>query len=420
MLSQVTAVLGSQWGDEGKGKIVDVLCQEFEICARFNGGSNAGHTIVVDGKKFAFHLLPIGIVNPNSICLIGNGCVIHLPTLFEELEQLEKSGVSFNGRLLISDRAHLVFNFHQIVDGLNENELGAQKIGTTRRGIGPSTMDKMNRNGIRVVDLYSSRFPEKLQALIHSVQSRFQFDYDINGEIQRYTKYAERLKEFVIDGIEWINRQYGLGKKILLEGANAAMLDIDFGTYPYVTSSHPTVGGCLIGLGFSVKKLGDVIGVVKAYTTRVGEGPFPSELKNEEGEHIRKVGHEYGTTTGRPRRCGWLDIVVLRYSCLINGYTCLNLTKLDVLSGMSTVKIAVEYISEGKRLASMPSSLELLQNISVEYEVLDGWKEDISRYRTFTELPVNCQNYVRRIEQLLAVPIKWIGVGDSRDALIYL
>jgi len=198
------------------------------------------------------------------------------------------------------------------------------------------------------------------------------------------------------------------------------MLDIDFGTYPYVTSSHPTVGGCLIGLGFSAKKLGDVIGVVKAYTTRVGEGPFPSELKNEEGEHIRKVGHEYGTTTGRPRRCGWLDIVVLRYSCLINGYTCLNLTKLDVLSGMSTVKIAVEYISEGKRLASMPSSLELLQNISVEYEVVDGWKEDISRYRTFTELPVNCQNYVRRIEQLLAVPIKWIGVGDSRDALIYL
>jgi len=420
-LSQVVVVLGSQWGDEGKGKIVDVLAQEYDVCGRFNGGSNAGHTIFVNDVKFAFHLMPSGILNPTMECIIGNGCVVHLPTLFKELQQLDDKKVKYEGRLFISDRAHLVFDFHQTIDGLNELSLGESKIGTTRKGIGPAYIEKMNRSGIRVGDLSSPDFPDKLKRIVLTAQSRFHFEYNLDEETKKYAEYAQKIAPYVVDSVDFINQKYKEGKKILLEGANAAMLDIDFGTYPYVTSSNPTIGGCVTGLGLSPKKIGDVIGVVKAYTTRVGEGPFPTELSYEntpQGKALRDVGREFGTTTGRPRRCGWLDTVVLNYTNLLNGYTSINLTKLDILTGFDTLKIGYQYKYNGKALTSMPSSLDVLSHVEVQYEELPGWKEDISKIEKFEDLPKNCQNYVNRIEELLNVPIKWIGVGAGRHSLI--
>jgi len=418
-LTQVTAVLGAQWGDEGKGKIVDVLAHAFDVCARYNGGSNAGHTIIADGKKFAFHLLPSGILNPKAECIIGNGCVVHLPTLEKELAALEANGVSWKGRLFLSDRAHIVFDFHQKIDGMREQELGSSKIGTTGRGIGPAYCEKANRSGIRIGDLrYMSEFRGKLVRIVEGAKRRFQFDYDIDSEVQRYEKYSNFFGECIVDGVYWINERYNQGKKILVEGANAALLDLDFGTYPYVTSSNPTVGGCITGLGISANKLGDVIGVIKAYTTRVGEGPFPTELKDSVGDDIRTKGGEFGTTTGRPRRCGWLDLVVMKYSHTLNGYSSLNLTKLDILSGHDQVKVAVGYRHEGKDLPYMPASLEVFSKVEVVYETLPGWKEDISKCTSFDQLPANAQKYVKFIEDYLKVPVRWIGVGPARQSLL--
>jgi adenylosuccinate synthase len=415
--------LGSQWGDEGKGKIVDIFSKYFDICARFNGGSNAGHTIVIDGKKFAFHLIPSGILNEKAKCIIGNGCVVHIPTLLEELNDLKSKGINCDGRLFISDRAHIVFDFHQIIDGMSEIELGSEKIGTTKKGIGPAYIEKMNRSGIRFSELRNFEdFSKKLRNIVKKAQIRFKFDYNVENEIERFLEYSKIILPWIVDGIEWINEQYHQNKKILIEGANAAMLDIDFGTYPYVTSSSPTIGGCFTGLGISPNKIKDIIGVVKAYTTRVGEGPFPTELNDTKGEILRNIGYEYGTTTNRPRRCGWLDIVVLRYSTLLNGYTALNLTKLDVLSSFDEIKIAVSYKTKEGRIitSSIPASLEILSTIEVEYETLPGWKEDISKCKNFYELPMNAQKYIRRIEELVGVPIKWIGVGPSRESLIFI
>jgi len=419
-LSQVVVVLGSQWGDEGKGKIVDSLSAEYDICGRFNGGSNAGHTIVVNGVKFAFHLLPSGILNPTNTCLIGNGTVIHFPTLLKELDQLDAKNISYNGRLFISDRAHVVFDFHQVIDGLGEASLGSNKIGTTRKGIGPAYSDKVNRNGLRVSDLYSTEFQSKLQRSVSLAQNRFQFEYDVAAEVERYKSIAERIKPFIVDNVDWINKQYNSGKKILLEGANAAMLDIDFGTYPYVTSSNPTVGGAVTGMGIAPRKIGDVVAVVKAYTTRVGEGPFPTELSrdNGAGQIMGDVGREYGTTTGRPRRVGWLDIPVLRYSHLLNGYTYINLTKTDVLDSLEEIKIGVKYKHQGNELESVPANLDILSKVEVVYETLPGWKSDISKCKTFEELPENCRKFILRVEQLLEVPIRWIGTGAGREDLV--
>jgi len=419
-LSQVAVVLGSQWGDEGKGKIVDRLCAEYDICGRFNGGSNAGHTIVVNGVKFAFHLLPSGILNPNNTCIVGNGTVIHFPTLLKELDQLDDRKVSYKGRFYISDRAHVVFDFHQIIDGLNELSLGTNKIGTTKKGIGPAYSDKVNRNGLRVSDLFSPDFETKLQRSVSIAQARFKFDYDVAAEVQKYRAITERIKEFVVDNVSWINDQYKAGKRILLEGANAALLDIDFGTYPFVTSSNPTVGGAVTGMGIAPRKIGDVIAVVKAYTTRVGEGPFPTELTREDGpgKVMGDVGKEYGTTTGRPRRVGWLDIPVLRYSHLLNGYSFVNLTKTDVMDSLEEVKIGVAYKHNGKLLTSVPGSLDVLANLEVEYETLPGWKTDISKCKTYAELPENCRKFIERVETLLEIPVRWIGTGAGREDLV--
>ncbi|KAF9665019.1 hypothetical protein SADUNF_Sadunf16G0078600 [Salix dunnii] len=425
-LSQVSGVLGSQWGDEGKGKLVDILAEHFDIVARCQGGANAGHTIYnSEGKKFALHLVPSGILNEDTLCVIGNGVVVHLPGLFKEIDGLEANGVSCTGRILVSDRAHLLFDFHQEVDGLREAELAKSFIGTTRRGIGPCYSSKVIRNGIRVCDLrHMDTFPQKLDVLLSDAASRFEcFKYGpemLKEEVERYKRFAERLEPFIVDTVHFMNESIAKKKKILVEGGQATMLDIDFGTYPFVTSSSPSAGGICTGLGIAPRVVGDLIGVVKAYTSRVGSGPFPTEILGQGGDLLRFAGQEFGTTTGRPRRCGWLDVVALKYVCQINGFSSLNLTKLDVLSEFSEIQIGVSYKQiDGTPVESFPGDLRLLEQLKVEYEVLPGWNSDISSIRKYEDLPKAAQQYVERIEKLVGVPIHYIGVGPGRDALIY-
>ncbi|CAI5939410.1 unnamed protein product [Closterium sp. NIES-65] len=424
-LSKVCAVLGTQWGDEGKGKLVDILAQRYDVVARCQGGANAGHTIYDStGRRFALHLVPSGILHPNATCVVGNGPVIHLPGFFKELDGLEASGVTVDGRILVSDRAHLLFDLHQTVDALREAELAGDKIGTTKRGIGPCYASKAIRNGVRVCDLRRmDTFRAKLETLYRDASQRFPaFQYteaDLDAEVARYREFATRLEPFITDTVHFVGEAVRGGRRVLVEGGQATMLDVDFGTYPFVTSSNPSVGGICTGLGIPPRALGDIIGVAKAYTTRVGEGPYPTELFGELGEQLRKAGHEFGTTTGRPRRCGWLDIVALRYACQVNGFTALNLTKLDVLSGLPELQLGVGYRApDGSLLPAFPADLELLGQVQVEYETVAGWQEDITDVRTFEELPANAQAYVRRIEQLLDVPVRFIGVGPGRDAMI--
>ncbi|KAL7589000.1 hypothetical protein Lser_V15G38597 [Lactuca serriola] len=425
-LGQVSGVLGCQWGDEGKGKLVDILAKHFDVVARCQGGANAGHTIYnSEGKKFALHLVPSGILNEETMCVIGNGVVVHLPGLFQEIDNLESNGVSCKGRILISDRAHLLFDYHQEIDGLREAELAKSFIGTTKRGIGPCYSSKVIRNGIRVCDLkHMDTFPDKLDLLLSDAASRFQgFEYSpevLKKEVEVYKRFAERLEPFVCDTVHYMNESISQKKKVLVEGGQATMLDIDFGTYPFVTSSSPSAGGICTGLGIAPRVLGDVIGVVKAYTTRVGSGPFPTELLGEDGDLLRKAGQEFGTTTGRPRRCGWLDVVALKYVCQINGFSSLNLTKLDVLSDLSEIKLGVSYKhTNGTPMNSFPADLTDLEESKVEYESMPGWQADISSVRSYVDLPKAAREYVERIEELVGVPIHYIGVGPGRDALIY-
>jgi len=418
----IDVVLGAQWGDEGKGKLVDMLSQEYDVCARVAGGSNAGHTIVVNDIKYKFHLLPSGILNPEAIGIVGNGVVIHLPSFLTELDGLTKNGINHDGRVFISDRAHIVFDFHQAVDGALETRLGRHKIGTTKKGIGPAYASKISRNGVRVGDLRNwEYFEQRFRALAeHHLRSYEGLEIDIEKELAYYKSIAPKILAMTCDTIQLTNQKYKEGKKILVEGANAAMLDIDFGTYPYVTSSNPSIGSVLTGLGVSPKKLGGIYGTVKAYCTRVGEGPFPTELNVlvGEGEHLATVGHEFGTTTGRPRRCGWLDLPQLKYSITINGYTSINLTKLDVLTGLKTIPLGVGYKLNGEYLDTMPACLRELKDVEVEYETMQGWDEDISKCRRFEDLPKNCKTYVLRIEEILGVPIRWIGVGANREDML--
>ncbi|KAJ4980291.1 hypothetical protein NE237_031128 [Protea cynaroides] len=425
-LSQVSGVLGSQWGDEGKGKLVDILAGHFDIVARCQGGANAGHTIYnSEGKKFALHLVPSGILNEETLCVIGNGVVVHLPGLFKEIEGLESNGVSCKGRMLVSDRAHLLFDFHQEIDGLREHELGNLFIGTTKRGIGPCYSSKVIRNGIRVCDLrHMDTFPQKLDLLLADAASRFQgFDYGPNvlrEEVDRYKRFAERLEPYIADTVHFVNESISQKKKILVEGGQATMLDIDFGTYPFVTSSSPSAGGICTGLGIAPGVLGDLIGVVKAYTTRVGSGPFPTEILGTDGDFLRLKGKEFGTTTNRPRRCGWLDLVALKYCCLINGFSSLNLTKLDVLSDLKEIKLGVGYrLADGTPIKSFPADLRVLEQSIVDYEVVPGWQDDISKVRKYADLPLAARRYVERIEELVGVPIHYIGTGPGRDDLIF-
>ncbi|KAI8137176.1 AMPSase 1 [Fennellomyces sp. T-0311] len=416
----LSVVLGAQWGDEGKGKLSDILCGEADVCARCQGGNNAGHTIVVGDVKYDFHILPSGLINPSCTALVGAGCVVHLPSFFDELEKLQSKGLDCGDRLFISDRAQLVFDVHQTIDGLKEVELGRGSIGTTKKGIGPAYSSKASRSGLRVHHLYHfEEFAAKFRVLVENKRKRYgHFEYDVEGELARYRALSERLRPHVVDSVAYMHQKMVEGKKILVEGANALMLDIDFGTYPYVTSSNTAVGGVCTGLGVPPTKIKKIIGVVKAYTTRVGGGPFPTEQLNDVGEYLQRVGFEFGVTTGRKRRCGWLDMVVVKYSTMINGYTSLNITKLDILDQLPTIKVATAYHVDGKPLPSFPADLSLLDKVDVQYIEVPGWQTDISRCRTWEELPENAKKYVELVEKESGVPVEWIGVGASRDAMI--
>uniref|UniRef100_A0A7S2WFC9 Adenylosuccinate synthetase n=1 Tax=Mucochytrium quahogii TaxID=96639 RepID=A0A7S2WFC9_9STRA len=437
--SQVATVLGAQWGDEGKGKLADVLQKHYDISARFAGGSNAGHTLVVNGKKFAFHLLPCGLVYPHTVNVLGNGVVCYLPSIFEELEPVHEAGIDTKGRLKISDRCHLLFDFHKQVDGLLEARRSGSLLGTTKQGVGPGYTSKATRNGVRAGMLKEdwSVFENAYTQLAEATEIMYDIEVDKKGELERIKEMRAKILEddMIIDSVYYLNNAYKQGKRILAEGANACLLDLDFGTYPFVTSSTTTAGGLATGLGLSPDKLDCAIGVVKAYTTRVGWGPFPTELTDstcggevpdgapgtEIGAHLQKVGAEIGVTTKRKRRCGWFDAPLMQYSVMVNNYTSLNLTKLDVLDDLEEVKIAVAYKkkSTGETLPAgqMPSTIEGLIDIEVVYETMPGWKESIVNARKFEELPVNCQNYVNRIEELLECPITWIGVGPGREEM---
>ncbi|XP_017142120.1 adenylosuccinate synthetase [Drosophila miranda] len=421
--SKVDVVLGAQWGDEGKGKVVDMLASEVDIVCRCQGGNNAGHTVVANGTEFDFHLLPSGVVNEKCISVIGNGVVIHLPSLFDEVLKNEAKGLQhLEHRLIISDRAHLVFDFHQHVDGMQEAEKGGKSLGTTKKGIGPAYSSKATRNGIRVGELLGdfNAFSDKFKLIVATHLRLFpSINVDVEAELTRYRDYAEKVRPYVKDTICFLHTALRNGKTILVEGANAAMLDIDFGTYPYVTSSNCSIGGVLTGLGLPPQTIGEVIGVVKAYTTRVGDGPFPTEQLNEIGDLLQTRGFEVGVTTKRKRRCGWLDIPLLRYTSLVNGYTCICLTKLDILDTLPEIKVAVSYKkANGDKLDHFPGTIAELGNIEVEYAVLPGWQTSTEHIRNFKELPENAQHYVRFLEKELSVPVRWVGVGKGRESII--
>jgi len=420
--ARATVVLGAQWGDEGKGKLVDLLATEVDVVCRCQGGNNAGHTVVVKDVEYDFHLLPSGIINQKCKSIIGNGVVIHLPGLFEELGKNEVKGLTnWQDRLIISDRAHLVFDFHQSVDGLQEQEKGNKSLGTTRKGIGPAYASKANRIGIRVSDLLGDFdiFSEKFRHLVEAYQKMFpNLMVDTDSELIRYKKYAEDIRPMVGNTVHFLSKQLKANKKVLVEGANAAMLDIDFGTYPYVTSSNCSIGGVCTGLGLPPKLIGDVFGVVKAYTTRVGDGPFPTELIDETGDFLQTRGAEIGVTTKRKRRCGWLDLPQLMYTTTVNGYTGIALTKLDILDTLAELKICTGYKLNGERLDEYPASEAVLRQVEVEYLTLPGWQTSIENIREYSNLPTRAREYIEAIQTYLDVPVKWIGVGKGRDAMI--
>lgn len=419
--SKVNCVLGAQWGDEGKGKLVDILAEDAEIVCRFNGGANAGHTLVVDGRKFAFHLLPCGLLYPHSMNVIGNGCVVHIPQMFKELDDLDDAGIDYSGRIFLSNRAQILFDFHQTVDGALEERRGDSNIGTTKKGIGPAYASKATRNGIRAGELLDwDLFTKKYHDLASFHEQAFGFSHDRTAELEKLASFRERLLPMICDTVTYVNQTLDAGKNVLAEGANACLLDLDYGTYPMVTSSPTSAGGICTGMGISPKRLGEIVGVVKAYTTRVGSGPFPTELKDEVGDRLQTVGAEFGVTTGRRRRCGWLDVALLRYSHMINGYDSINITKLDVLSGIDELKIGVEYVIDGQKLShgSMPSTLAELSKVEVEYITLPGWTEDISNITSYSDLPTNAQRYISKVEELLKLPVSWVGVGPSRNSML--
>ena len=422
----VDVVLGVQWGDEGKGKLVDVLAQDADVCCRFAGGNNAGHTIVIGEDKYDFHLLPSGIGSEGVTNVIGNGVVVHLPDLFKEIESNLGHGPALKGwedRLVISDRAHLVLDLHQAIDGYQETARGSNKIGTTKKGIGPCYAEKMGRRSLRMCDLVgdTEAFEAALSRLVANHARAYpDVAVDLKAEVERYRGYAERVRPMVKDTITMMHRFLREGKTVLAEGANATMLDIDFGTYPYVTSSSCSVGGVCTGLGVPPQAIRNVYGVSKAYCTRVGEGGFPTELTDAMGEAMREAGHEFGTTTGRPRRCGWIDIEALRYACDLNGISALCLTKLDVMDAFKEVQIGVRYLDNksGTPLNTVPAHIADFGAVKVEYETMPGWETSIAKCRKYEELPQSARKYVERLEELLEVPIKWIGVGPGREELI--
>jgi adenylosuccinate synthase len=419
-----SVILGAQWGDEGKGKITDLLSETADMVIRYQGGNNAGHTIVVEGERFALSLIPSGVLYPQVTPVIGNGCVIDPVVLFAEMDMLTERGID-PSRLRISGNAHLIMPYHRKLDMVMERFLGQQQIGTTKRGIGPAYMDKFSRFGIRVQDLFDPKiFREKLDIALKDKNRQLtkvynQLPLDADEIATEYLGLADRLQDHVTDTSLLVWEAIEAGKNVLFEGAQGTLLDIDHGTYPFVTSSNPTAGGAATGVGIGPRALDRIIGVVKAYISRVGTGPFPTELHDETGEKMVQIGGEFGTVTGRRRRCGWLDAVALRYAVRVNGLTEIALTKLDVLSAFDTIKIATAYDSLGERYTEFPRQQRVLYNCVPAYEQHAGWSSDISMARTFAELPEPARRYVERIEELAGVPISTVSVGPSRSATLH-
>ncbi|KAK4874211.1 hypothetical protein RN001_013571 [Aquatica leii] len=419
--STVTVIIGAQWGDEGKRKLVDLFASQADVVCRCQGGNNASHTILAHNKSYQFHLLPTGIINPNCLSVIGNGVVIHIPSLLEELKVNEEK--TFQGRLFISDKAHIVFDFHRQVDGFEDkdNACRSRIIGTTKKGIGPTYSSKVTRNGIRIIDLMGdfARFSDKFRVLVNLQQRMFPtLVVDVEAELNKYKNYAEALRPYVTETVHFLSKCIKENKSIVVEGANAALLDIDFGTYPYVTSSNCSVGGVSTGLGIPPRRIDRVIGVVKAYTTRVGDGPFPTELKNDVCEYFQKKGNEMSPSTNKMRRCGWLDLFALKYSNMVNCYNSIALSKLDVLDDLSEIKLGVGYSLKGTKIDYFPSNASELASVEVEYVTMPGWLTTTKNVNSYSDLPCNAKLYVSKIEEVLNVPIQWIGVGPSKDTLI--
>lgn len=416
----VRVIIGAQWGDEGKAKYIDILAAKADMVVRYQGGNNAGHTVVVDNKVYKFHLVPSGILYPNTLCVIGNGVVIDIKGLLEEMAELAEQGVHFEN-LRISLRAHLVMPYHKVLDQLHEAYLGEANIGTTGKGIGPCYTDKADRSGIRVCDLlepevFAAKVKQNVKFKNEMIEKIYLSDRTLDADkiIEEYLGYAEQLKQYFTDTTALISETAEAGQEILFEGAQGTLLDLDLGTYPFVTSSHPTTGGISSGSGLGMNKLTQSIGVMKGYVTRVGSGPFPTELDDEIGEQIRQVGHEFGTTTGRPRRTGWFDAVIGRFAVRTNGLTDIALNKIDVLSGLPVVKVCVAYEKDGRQIKDFPASLNELAKCRPVYQELKGWG-DISHIRRYEDLPAEVKDYIAFIEEKCGAKVSYVGVGPNRD-----
>lgn len=422
----VKIIVGAQWGDEGKGKIVDLLSEQVDIVARYQGGANAGHTIVIDGEQYILHLVPSGILHKNTICVIGNGVVIDPLALLEEIEFLKSKGISVDGRLWISHRAHLIMPYHKLLDQAKESKDADRKIGTTGRGIGPAYVDKVNRMGIRIVDLLDrDTLEEKLRTNIKEKNEILKKIYkekeiDVDQIINEYLDFDKKIDPYIKDVSTFLNESLKDGKQILLEGAQGTLLDIDFGTYPYVTSSNPTSGGACAGVGIGPTKIESVLGVIKAYTTRVGMGPFPTEIGDEEDFDLRDLGGEYGATTGRPRRCGWFDALIAKFAVQVNGLDSFALTKLDVLDTLEEVKVCVAYKYQGKTITTFPSEMRILENCEPVYESFPGWQKPTSGIRSYQDLPANAKAYLDAIKNLTQTDFSIISVGSGREQTILM
>ena len=418
-------ITGTQWGDEGKGKIVDYLAARADVVVRFQGGSNAGHTVTVNGEEYKLRLMPSGILYPKTTCVIGNGVVLDPQVILDEMDAMSARGVDVS-TVKISNRAHVVMPYHKLFDELNEALRGSNKIGTTKRGIGPCYIDKDDRIGIRVCDLIDGEeFAAKLKSIqplknriLERVYDHAPLDFD--QIVEEYNGYAERLAPYVCDTISLLNDELDAGKKILFEGAQATMLDIDYGTYPYVTASHPISGGVGVGAGVAPKRIDRVVGVVKAYCTRVGEGPFPTEQLNAIGDQLRECGHEFGTVTGRPRRTGWLDACVVRYAGQLSGIDYMAVTRLDILDTFDEIKMCVGYKLDGKMLNEIPASLKVLARVEPVYETFEGWRTPISAIRSYDELPSAAKKYLERIAEVTGIGLGIVSVGPNRDQTIVL
>ncbi len=421
-----TIIVGAQWGDEGKGKIIDILTEQADYIVRYQGGNNAGHTVVVGGEKFIFHLIPSGILHPEKVCLIGNGVVVDPRAFISEVEYLKDKGLKIDGNLLVSERAHIIFPYHRMLDNLREERKGGTPLGTTRRGIGPCYADKMTRVGLRLCDLlnpeyFARRLKDTLDEKNEILSKVYNFKgFEFSKIYDTYSEYAGKMKKYACRCSSILNKAVEKGKNILFEGAQGTLLDIDYGTYPFVTSSNSVAGGACIGTGISPTKIDNIIGVVKAYTTRVGEGPFPTEFPAGLINVVQSKGEEFGSTTGRARRCGWFDSILARHSVMINGLKEIVVTKLDVLDELESIKICTAYKHKGKVIEDFPAEVEVLSEVEPVYEEHPGWKQDISKVSKYNNLPLNARKYLERISELLGIKVSIVSVGSNREQTIFV